>query len=85
MATFQKITCFDDYCMPSLIIFAQIDPRSDSTWVNLANPIETDGVHAQDRVGPGQNNKGELSRLGCLCNNDVLCLFFERNCMVLKL
>jgi len=29
-----------------------MDPRSDSTWKSYKRHVQTDGVHAQDRVGP---------------------------------
>ena len=57
--------------------FFQIDPRSDPSWATLANSIETDGVHARDRVGPGQNNRGLLYKLGRLCKCDTLGLLLK--------
>ena len=43
-------------------VVVPVDPRADSSWANLRNQTETDGVHQRDRVGPGQNNPGKASR-----------------------
>ena len=34
-------------------VIVPVDPRQDSSWTNLKRSIQTDGVHAKDRVGPG--------------------------------
>ncbi|CAK9830344.1 ATP-dependent RNA helicase Ddx1 [Anthophora retusa] len=38
-----------------------IDPQKDTSWHNLRNHIETDGVHSRDNVRPGSNNPETLS------------------------
>lgn len=32
------------------------DPKADSEWSSVQRAIQTDGVHQQDRVGPGENS-----------------------------
>ena len=34
-------------------VIVPVDPRQDSSWTNLKRSIQTDGVHAKDRIGPG--------------------------------
>jgi len=38
-----------------------IDPREDSGWKNYKKPIQTDAVHARDRVGPNQTSPETFS------------------------
>ncbi|CAK9794881.1 ATP-dependent RNA helicase Ddx1 [Anthophora quadrimaculata] len=38
-----------------------VDPQKDTSWHNLRNHIETDGVHSRDNVRPGSNNPETLS------------------------
>ncbi|XP_023349415.1 ATP-dependent RNA helicase Ddx1 [Eurytemora carolleeae] len=42
-------------------VVVTVDPRTDSSWKSYRNPIQTDGVHAQDRVGPNINTTEALS------------------------
>ena len=34
-------------------VIVPVNPRQDSSWTNLKRSIQTDGVHAKDRVGAG--------------------------------
>lgn len=38
-----------------------IDPRTDAGWGNYNKPVQTDGVHARDRVGPNQTSPETFS------------------------
>lgn len=42
-------------------VVVMVDPQKDKSWQNLRKHILTDGVHAQDRVGPGNNSPETLS------------------------
>lgn len=42
-------------------VVVTVDPRLDATWKNLRRPIQTDGVHACDRVGPNSSSPETLS------------------------
>jgi len=38
-----------------------VDPREDTNWKNYRKPIQTDGVHARDRVGANQSSPENYS------------------------
>lgn len=42
-------------------VVVMVDPQKDKSWQNLRRHIMTDGVHAQDHVGPGNNSPETLS------------------------
>jgi len=39
-----------------------VDPRADRGWTAYSQPVNTDGVHAADRTGPGTNTDESLSQ-----------------------
>ena len=43
-------------------VIVPVNPRQDSSWTNLKRSIQTDGVHAKDRVGAGIGNKHALKK-----------------------
>ena len=40
-------------------VIVPVNPRQDSSWTNLKRSIQTDGVHAKDRVGAGIGKRSE--------------------------
>lgn len=42
-------------------VVVMVDPQKDKAWHNLRRHIQTDAVHAQDNVRPGNNNAETLS------------------------
>ncbi|CAG9860100.1 unnamed protein product [Phyllotreta striolata] len=42
-------------------VVVKIDPQNDKSWHRLKRRIATDGVHAQDNIGPGYNSPETLS------------------------
>lgn len=42
-------------------VVVMVDPQTDKSWSNLRKHIQTDNVHAQDNVRPGNNNAETLS------------------------
>ena len=42
-------------------VIVPVDPKMDSLWSNVRRPIQTDGIHERDRIGPGIDTKGNQS------------------------
>ena len=42
-------------------VVVPVDPRTDKGWSNYKQAVQTDGVHAADRVGPGVNSPENFS------------------------
>ena len=49
--------------MPETVhhVVVGVDPREDTNWKNYRKPIQTDGVHARDRVGANQSSPENYS------------------------
>lgn len=42
-------------------VVCTVDPKEDTSWMNLRQHVATDGVHLKDRLQPGSNNAETLS------------------------
>merc|ERR1719391_496013 len=42
-------------------VIVAVDPRTDTSWKNYRKPLQTDGVHANDRVGPNSQSPETFS------------------------
>lgn len=62
-------------------VVALIDPLVDGRWKSLGRHIQTDGVHAQDPVGPGRNTPETFSEAVKMLKGEYLIRAIEEHQM----
>ncbi|XP_055693754.1 ATP-dependent RNA helicase Ddx1 [Lutzomyia longipalpis] len=62
-------------------VVVRVDPQKDTTWHNMRQRIQTDGVHAQDNVRPGNSTAETLSEAVKILKGDYCVRAIEEHNM----